>query len=517
MSQLFERRVAVADPAECEALFAGPAAAARPLLSGQLVEGSARDISFAVLHGLYWVAANLATTRPLLIAVDDAHWADAPSLRWLAYLAPRVEGLRLSLLVALRPAEPASDEAPLLAVRAEATVVRPALLSESAAAAIVRGLAGGQATDELCAAAWRESGGNPFYLHELLRARRSSGHPVSQLDAGKPPAHRSAGLTRQVAARVRRLDPRALRFAQALAMLGDNCELRHAAAVADVEPEIAVRLAAGLVRLEVLAQDDPPRFLHPVVHEAVEASMGNDERDSGHRAAARLLHADGAPPGRVAAHLVRVQPVGDSFVVARLREAARAAIESGAPQAGADLLARALAEPPAPAERITLLRETAAAEMLAGREAACARLEEALQLTGDPHQRAEIGLELAEAHANLYRWAQAVDVCERALADLGERDPALAARIEAELVVCGLRDARRVSQGAPCPGTTRRPSARWRASRGLCGCPRDGSAPARSPACAGGCPPTPGCVRARRPASRQLGLAPPRARYSCLG
>jgi len=449
VSQLFERRVAVGGPAECEALFAGAAAAARPLLSSQLGEGAVRDISFAVLHGLYWVAANLAGTRPVLLAVDDAHWADAPSLRWLAYLAPRVEGLRLSLLVALRPAEPAADEAPLLAVRAEAAVVRPALLSQNAVAGIVQGLAGDVATDEVCSALWRESGGNPFYLHELLRAGSSVDDSVFRLDAGQPLARRSAGLTRQVAARVRRLDPRALRFAQALALLGDDCELRHAAAVADMEPEVAARLAAGLVRLEVLAEDDPPGFLHPVIREAVEASMGNDERDLGHRAAARLLHADGAPPGRVAVHVMRFQPVGDSFAVARLREAAQAAIQSGAPQAAADLLARALAEPPTPVERITLLREIAEAEMLAGLEAACGRLEEALKLTGDPGQRAEIGLELAEAHANLYRWEQAVDVCQRALNDLGERDPALAARLEAELVVCGLRDGRRVAAALP--------------------------------------------------------------------
>ena len=72
------------------------------------------------------------------------------------------------------------------------------------------------------------------------------------------------------------------------------------------------------------------------------------ERDRAHRRAARLLHADLAPPGQVAAHLVRVRPAGDDWVLARLREAARAAMDSGAPQAAAGLLDRALAEPPSP-------------------------------------------------------------------------------------------------------------------------------------------------------------------------
>ena len=130
--QLFERRLAGAEESERDALLAGPAGAVRPLLLGELAETSAFDTSFAVLHGLYWLTVNLADRRPLLIAVDDAHWADEPSLRWLAYLAPRLEGVAVALLVALRPAEPASAGASLEALLAEArAVVRPELLSET--------------------------------------------------------------------------------------------------------------------------------------------------------------------------------------------------------------------------------------------------------------------------------------------------------------------------------------------------------------------------------------------------
>ena len=169
--QLFERRLAGAGTGEREALLAGPAAAVRPLLSGELAAEPAGDSSFAVLHGLYWLVANLAASRPLLIAVDDAHWADEPSLRWLAYLAPRLEGLAAGMLVALRQGDPAVMGAPLLAVRAEASaVLRPALLSEEAVSAVVRAAAGGEASDELCAAVYAACGGNPLYLTELLRA-----------------------------------------------------------------------------------------------------------------------------------------------------------------------------------------------------------------------------------------------------------------------------------------------------------------------------------------------------------
>ena len=91
--QLFERRLAAAGKTSARRCWPGRPPRSRPLLSGAAAQ-PAGDSSFAVLHGLYWLVANLAASRPLLIAVDDAHWADEPSLRWLAYLAPRLEGLR---------------------------------------------------------------------------------------------------------------------------------------------------------------------------------------------------------------------------------------------------------------------------------------------------------------------------------------------------------------------------------------------------------------------------------------
>src|SRR5215471_1137849 len=374
--QLFERHLAMLDPGDRDELLAGPAAATGPLW-GEAGAGGARDTSFAVLHGLYWLTANLAAVRPVLVVVDDAHWADGPSLRWLAYLAPRMGGLAAGLLVAVRPAEPASGQDPRLAAL------------------------GGE------------------------------------------------GVAARVAARVRRLGPRALSLAQALAVLGDGCQLRHAAGIAGLGMERAARLTARLVRAEVLAGDEPPRFLHPIVREAVEASLGGAGRDAAHRAAAGVLHQDGAPAGQVAAHLLRVRPTGDGWVLARLREAAAAALETGAPQAAAGLLARALAEPPPPDQRVECLREAARAEVTAGQETACARLEQALSLAADPRQRAEITLELAEVYAKLNRRAEAVDVLERVLAELGETDPALAARLEGVLVLSGFAYGQPTSRVAP--------------------------------------------------------------------
>jgi DNA-binding CsgD family transcriptional regulator len=472
--QLFERRLAAADQDERAALLAGPAAAARPLLAGEPAAQPAGDSSFAVLHGLYWLVVNLAAGRPVLLAVDDAHWADEASLRWLAYLARRLDGLAAGLLVALRPGDAAVMGTPLLTLCAEAAVVlRPALLSERAVSAEVRAAVhagdGGEAGAELCAAVYAACGGNPLYLTELLRAADRAGRPLAALDPAELLAAGVEGIARRVITRVRGLGPDALRLAQALAVLGDGGELRHAAAIAGVPMADAARLAGGLTRAEVLAAEvqaaqvqaaqiqaaevlaagGRPRFVHPVIRDALEAVLDGGERDRAHRRAAGLLHADMAPPGQVAAHLVRVRPAGDGWVLARLREAARAAMDSGAPQAAADLLDRALAEPPSPAQRAGVLREAARAQVTAGRERAFVLLEEALRVAAGPRARAEIALEVAEAYAALFRWVDAVDVIERALAELGPADHELAARLEGELVVCGLHDARRAPRVAP--------------------------------------------------------------------
>jgi DNA-binding CsgD family transcriptional regulator len=270
--------------------------------------------------------------------------------------------------------------------------------------------------------------------------------------AGLDPAAALAGgveeISRRVIERLDGLDPAALGLAQALAVLGDGCEMRHAAAIGGLEMSEAARLAAGLVRIDVLAEDRPPRFVHPVVRDALEASLDRGERDAAHRAAARLCYDMGAPAGRVAAHLIGVAPMGDRWTLERLRAAAKEAIAAGAPQTAADLMSRALAEPPAPTERLEVLREAARAEVSAGSERGFARLEEALRFTKDPRQRAEIALEEAEAYAALFRWAEAVDVMEQALAELGDADDALAGRLEGELVVAGLHDARGASRAA---------------------------------------------------------------------
>ena len=103
--QLFEPMLALAPADEREELLAGAAALAAPLFDerGLSDPEALADNSFSTLHGLFWLAGNLATRQPLLLAVDDLHWGDAASLRWLSYTARRLEGMPILVVAGTRP------------------------------------------------------------------------------------------------------------------------------------------------------------------------------------------------------------------------------------------------------------------------------------------------------------------------------------------------------------------------------------------------------------------------------
>lgn len=81
--QLFEPTLAAAEPARRRELLEGSARLAAPALGLEPAEPltEQEDARFAMIHGLYWLTANLAAERPLLLWVDDLQWVDEPSVR----------------------------------------------------------------------------------------------------------------------------------------------------------------------------------------------------------------------------------------------------------------------------------------------------------------------------------------------------------------------------------------------------------------------------------------------------
>ena len=99
--QLFERLLRGLPDAERAAILGGAAGLAAPVLL-EPAPTAGPEAGHAAMHGLYWLAGRVAARRPLLLMIDDAHWADTASQTWLAYLARRLDGVALLLVVARR-------------------------------------------------------------------------------------------------------------------------------------------------------------------------------------------------------------------------------------------------------------------------------------------------------------------------------------------------------------------------------------------------------------------------------
>jgi DNA-binding CsgD family transcriptional regulator/tetratricopeptide (TPR) repeat protein len=435
--QLFEPFLARLPADERAEAFAGAASLAMPLFDpAQLAAKPVADSSLATLHGLYWLAANVAASQPLLLVVDDLYWCDLPSLRWLAYVLPRMEGLGLSIVVSVRPGEPGEDPGLLGQIVSDplATVIRPAPLSLGGAARFVRETLSPDADDAFCTACREETGGNPLLLRELMHAIAAEGLAPTELNMRRLRELGGRAGSRAVTARLFRLPPESRRLAQAVAILGDDADPRQAAALADLDLKAASDAAGALARVDVLRAQPRFGFVHPLIRAAVYETLTPLERDIGHARAARLLRDAGAEPERVAAHLLLIPGAGDSLVVGVLREAARRAASRGASESVVAYLRRALAEPPPVAERADLLLELGSAEALVSGEAAVEHLREAHALTVDPVRRAETALVLGRELFLLLRNQESDAVLTEALDHLAGADAELKRLIEAGLI-----------------------------------------------------------------------------------
>jgi DNA-binding CsgD family transcriptional regulator/tetratricopeptide (TPR) repeat protein len=422
-------------------LLSGPAALVEPLFGASQLAGSQdtpAEGSFAILHGLYWLAANVAFQQPALLAIDDLHWADTPSLRWLLYLTRRLEGVPLLVAVATRPPEGEARDPALVAelvADSEAAAVRPEPLGRDSIAVLARELYGLEPDEAFCAALESATGGNPLFVGAVLDAVAREGTRPTAENAAFLLEIGGQGVSRAVGLRLARLSPAALALLRAASILGDGIELRHAAALAGVGANELGPAAAALVRLDLLRREDPLEFFHPVVRSAVYETLDVVERAAAHRLAAELLLDAGALPESAAAHLLRVTPQADAFVVSTLRQAAERSLAQGAADAAVEYLTRALEEQIDPGTRAEVLVELGFAERRTNGPAAADHLRAGLELLPDPARRGEVALELGRALWFTDRARDALAVFEHALEEVDrERDPDLYERLQAELI-----------------------------------------------------------------------------------
>lgn len=442
--QLLDGALSAGPPERRARLLAGAAGLAEAVLTPS--GGAATDPSHASLHGLYWLCANLAEERPLVLAVDDLHWGDPASLRFLEFLGRRLEGLPLLVLGAARPGEAGPAEE-LLGRLAEGPAADTITLAPLTVTGVGRALATdlGHAPEEGFVEACADvTGGNPLLVRVLARAAREHDLRGTAADAGAVAALAAPGVAGTMRTRLAGLGQAAAAVAAAAAILGDRPRLDDLAALTALPDREVADAIDRLVHAEVLDLEHRA-FVHPLIKEALTGSIPPAERSRLHALAARRLADRGASAPAVAVHLLASDPAGEPWVVDVLRRAARVAGTEGAGETALAHLRRALAEPPAAGERAGLLLELGERRLLAGEAQGVEELAAALDagLSGDEAVRARAG----RASMRLL-----VDP-SAAMAELDDargrtRDTGLAMRLEATALEASFYDARLSGQRA---------------------------------------------------------------------
>ena len=404
------------------------AAALETALRADIGRGSteADGRQYPLIHGLFQITQHLAGPRPhreqsgaLAILIDDLHFADRPSLRFLAYVAERAAQLPIAIVLASTPGERSAEPRELATLRRAGAgrLLQLAPLGVGGVARVVRRRFP-LASTEFSASCAQASGGNPFLLTELLsvlaedeQARTAA--PASGVGDIVPDVVRDA-----VAARLESVPAGTRAVAEAVAVLGDAASMARVAELTALDSEAVLFAARDLAAMHLLAPGISLSFAQPMLGNAIRATLAPFERAHAHLRAARILARDHADAELIAVHLLEAPAGKDAAAVSVLREAGEAARRSGEPERAIRLLRRALAEQPAQATRVELLRDLASAEAEAGLPHATDRLSEARRISEHPEGRAELALAHGRALCAQGNFWAAADVLRAGLDEL---------------------------------------------------------------------------------------------------
>jgi len=266
---------------------------------------------------------RLAATKPLVLILDDVHWADSASIELIGALLRRPPSAAVLLTVAARPRQlPARLAAALERGR------RAGALTQLELAGLGREdatrLLGENLDDDTARALYDESGGNPFFLEQLARAP----HPASRAPASAPltlagievPQAVVVALTEELSL----LPPQTREFLNGAAVAGDPFEPDLAAAAGSIDERDAAQALDELLARDLVRPTDVPRrfrFRHPLVRRAVYDAAPGGWRLGAHERCAAALEARGASPAARAHHVEHAAREGDPEALAVLRDA----------------------------------------------------------------------------------------------------------------------------------------------------------------------------------------------------
>ena len=267
----------------------------------------------------------LAQRHPVVLVLDDLHWADPASVELLGALLNRPPAAPVLIAMAVRPHQmPDRLSTALERAHRRETLTRSEVhaLTLEEARELLDGVAGEAAQSQLL---YDESGGNPFYLQQLARSADGSGRLTlggSEVSMGG--ARVPASVASALAEELNLLSDRERLVLQGAAVAGDPFEPELAAAAADVDEASAIEAVNELLRLDLVRATDVPRrfrFRHPLVRRTVYETAPGGWRITAHERAATALATAGALPMTLAHHVQTSARPGDRTAIALLREA----------------------------------------------------------------------------------------------------------------------------------------------------------------------------------------------------
>jgi DNA-binding CsgD family transcriptional regulator len=433
--QLFETELTALPAKQREGMLEG-ATAARAALGLEPADGETDD-PFAVLHGLYWVTAAFAERQPLMLAIDDAHWADSASLDYLGFLLPRLEELPVLIGLTARPDEP-NPPPSLGRILLDPLVqhLAPGPLSPAATTTLLAQELDRQPDSTFAATCHEVSGGNPFLLCELVHNLAAQGIEPTAVHAERIKDQVPDRVGQMILARMARLPHEAVTVARSLAVLGDDSDFGLIAAMDGSDSEAALGAADELRASAILDGGVSLRFIHPLVRNAIYADMSVGERSRAHAHAAALLRGRGASPEQVGTQLLATEGRGEKETVEALLEAGNQALASGAPRSAIVYLNRALREPPPTDLRAEVLDPLLTAISRAADQSAFAAVEGEVfdEWARNPSVRSRWGIQLTMMMAISGRFDEAGSMLGEAVeVAVSEGDAARAYQLQAQL------------------------------------------------------------------------------------
>ncbi|WP_307867414.1 LuxR family transcriptional regulator [Saccharothrix coeruleofusca] len=414
-------------------------------------DGPSPDTSrtHSLLHGLYWLAVNLMTEAPLVLAVDDVQWADERSLHWLGYLLRRTEGMPLCVLLTAR-APTARPVTPLLGdvlTGDDGLLLTLPPLDGDGVSQVVHQESDGPPSADFLTACGRISGGNPLVLARLLGEVRRLG--LRPTDEALPVLARIGRnvVGTLVAGWLAGQPEHVRRVARAVAVL-ERTDADLVAALSGVPVHTAGAVLDLLRRNDILAEDG-----REVAHDLVRTSLLDDlrppARDRLRDRAARLLNDAGRPAEEVAAQLLLLPRPHEPWMLTALAAAAADARRRGAPEAAIRYLTPLVdAEP----RDVDLRLQLAALLGQTDPAAALEHLRTALETAEDLRARARAAVRFGMTALAVQRSPEAVEVLGEVLdalpaelgADCAAADRELLTHVRSAFLIAGLDEKRTV-------------------------------------------------------------------------